>query len=114
MLTGEKPFPGTSRPEVISNIISGRFCTLNRPIWSALISGCLQTDPFKRWKIMEIIQYLEKIKNNEISQEDRKSFNKSLSLRIVKTPEPIVKLPVIKGTRHVTRPKKRTFIKSGE
>ena len=114
MLTGEKPFAGASRHEVVQHIVSGRFSSFSRPVWSPLISGCLQTDPLKRWKLMEIIQYLEKIQNNEVNQEGRKSFNKSASLRIVKTPEPVVKLPVIKGTRNITRPKKRTIIKSEE
>lgn len=112
LLTSERPFSGGSRQEIIKNITSCRFRPLPKPReqWRPLIQNCLSQTPSLRWTIYEIISYLHKIKNKEIFEESKNSISKSSSLRSVKTPEPLIKLPIIKANRNATRLKKRTYV----
>jgi serine/threonine protein kinase len=113
MVHNEKPFAGRSRTEVLRNIIAGKFSPVKKKVWKPVIEGCLQCEPIKRWKIMQIIAYLEMIVNHEVGEEVKK-VTKSVSLRVVKTPEPFVKLPVIKANRGNSRPRKRTWGKDAK
>lgn len=112
LLTAEKPFAGSSRQEIIKNIVGCRVQPLKRKHdkWRPLIQGCLCLDPGMRWSIYEIIEYLHKIKNDEVFEEVKTSVSKSSSLRCVKTPEPFTKLPIIMRNRNTTKPKKKTFM----
>ena len=108
LLTSERPFSGPTRQDIIKNITSCQIRPLpnSRHQWRPLIQNCLTLNPSSRCSIYDIITFLHKIKNKEISEETKSSFSKSHSLRSVKTPEPSMKLPVIKAKRNATRPKR--------
>lgn len=113
LLTGERPFNGKTRREVVDSIVKGKISKLSyfKPCWKLILMNTLQIVPSSRWSLLKLISVLYKIKENE-PLEESKSHNvteyvaKSASLRSIRTPEPTVKLPNIARKRIVTRPRK--------
>ena len=123
MLTGKRLFYGNSRSEIVRKILKGEVPKLepSRNKWQALIDGMLALEPRKRWDILKSTEYLHKISEGQALEDLRKfstshefgyrsmgppekEYLKSTSLRSIMTPEPSVKLPVIKNKkRHFTR-----------